>query len=121
MITEGFAAVVIEASITGAGLVLAVLALVAPLSQKINKINLPEENVKKVKTYLLGAVTSLAITFMFYMLSLFTAYAWFLEPLNQTLFEILLKIFFFLSNATFMIFGYFILTSIYFLMKNELG
>jgi hypothetical protein len=37
MITEGFTAVVIEASITGAGLVLAVLALVAPLSQKITK------------------------------------------------------------------------------------
>lgn len=120
MLTESFVTAVMEVSITGAGLVLAILALVAPLSRKINKINAPEEKIEKVKNYLLGVGISLAITFLFYMLSLLVAYGWFLEPLNQALYEILLKIFFLVSNATFMVFGFFVLTLIYSLMEREL-
>jgi hypothetical protein len=120
MLSESFVTAVMEVSITGAGLVLAVLALVAPLSRKINEINVPEENIEKVKNLLLGVGISLAITFLFYMLSLFMAYGWFFEPLNQALYEMLLKIFFLLSNVFFMVFGYFVLTLIYSLMEKEL-
>jgi hypothetical protein len=121
MLSESFVTAIMEVSITGAGLVLAILALVAPLSRKINEINVPEENIEKVKNLLLGVGISLAITFLFYMLSLFMAYGWFLgDPLSQALYEILLKIFFLVSNATFMVFGFSVLTLIYTLMEREL-
>ena len=119
MLSESLVTAIIEVSITGAGLVLAVLALVAPVSRRINKIDVPEENIERVKKLLLGLVSSLAISFLFYMLSVL-AYGWFLEPLNQALYEILLEFFFPVSNVFFMVFGYFVVAVVYSLMEREL-
>jgi hypothetical protein len=120
MLSESLVTTIMEVSITGAGLVLAVLALVAPVSRRINKIDVPEENIERVKKLLLGLVSSLAISFLFYMLSVLIAYGWFLEPLNQALYEILLEFFFPVSNVFFMVFGYFVVAVVYSLMEREL-
>jgi hypothetical protein len=121
MLSEGLVTAIMEASITGAGLVLAVLALVAPLSRRISRINVPAEKIRDAQKLLKDIVVSLAITFLFYMLSLFMALGWFLEPSLQTFYELLLKIFFFTSNGFFMVFGYFVLVLIYSVMKREIS
>jgi hypothetical protein len=119
MLTEGFVTAIMEASITGAGLVLAVFALVASLSRRIHKIEGPQEKIEEIKKLPKTLGASLSLTFLFYMLSFFMAYGWFLEPSLQASYELLLKIFFLVSNGFFTIFGFSVLVLVYSLMERE--
>ena len=120
MLTESFVTAIMETSITGAGLILAVLALVAQLSQRINFTQIPKESIPKMKNLLLGATLSLVATFYFYILSAIMAYGWVTEPNNQTGYEIFLKFFFLAGNALFLVFGGFVATLVYLVMEREL-
>ncbi len=99
---------------------LAVLALFAPLSPKATK-SISVENREKAKNYLSAVGISLPMTFAFYMVSLVLAYSWFSAPSSvQALSEILLEIFFSVSNAMFLSSGLFVSFLIYLRMQGEL-
>jgi hypothetical protein len=118
MLSEGIVTAIMEASMIGAGLVLAVLAFVAPLSRGMKIAQIPSDR-PRIKNTALGATLSLVATFYFYMLSVFMAYGWLTEPYNQTGYEMLLQTFFLLGNAMFMIFGCFVTALVYFVMKRN--
>jgi hypothetical protein len=119
MVTEGFVTAIMEASLTGAGLVLAVFALVAPLSRRIDRIKMPKENLLKLRHLMLGIVLSLLATFFLYMISGMMAYGWLSEPPNQTVYGIFMQIFFLIANSMFMVYGGCVAALIYMLMQRE--
>jgi hypothetical protein len=121
MLTESLVTAIMGVSLTGAGLVLAVLALIAPFSRRVNFMQISEKNKPRFKKLLLGVTGGLVVTFYLYILSTLMAYGWLSEPSNNTAYGILLQAFFLIGNVMFLVFGGFVAELIFVSMQKDLA
>ncbi len=118
MLSEPIVSAFLEASITGAGLVFAVFALITPLSQKILKEK--AERQEKIRVFPEYFNFGLLSAFFFFAATVFNCGAWLLNIGNRTsAFEPLISLNFFLAWASFFLVGILTMFEISNVMRKE--
>jgi hypothetical protein len=118
MFSETIVSAFLEASITGAGLVFAVFALITPLSRKIFREK--AERQEKIRVFPEYFNFGLLSAFFFFAATVFNCGAWFVNIDNRTsAFEPLISLNFFLAWASFFLVGIFTMFEISNVMRKE--